>query len=343
MFLEVVSTKLINEQRLYICLILIPLVYIIWRKITSSPPRRRVIGYVKEIRTHPVKSCKPYHVKEIEVSSFGLEFDRQFALLNEYGTFVTLRKYPKFVLIDQEILGDEIRLRAEGMPDLRLPLKMTKKDGDHVADVTVWSITAEGVHVSQEADDWFAQVLNLEGCKLYCFPTDGPPRRTRDKGQYEVFENYDNTPNTMMYTDGSPVLILSQPSLVDLNDKYTEEDLSMDRFRPNIVLEGCKPYEEDTWGRIQIGDDVIMEGVYPSERCVAINVVPDKGAMSDKSILKYLNENRSGPDFTPHAHKLKGGLFGFNYGVRKTGFIKIGDPVYKLKELQTRSEFMKND
>ena len=50
--------------------------------------------------------------------------------------------------------------------------------------------------------------------------------------------------------------------------------------------------------------------------------------------------NRAGPKFTPHAHKLKGGLFGFNYGVRKTGFIKIGDPVYRLKELQTRSKFI---
>ena len=56
--------------------------------------------------------------------------------MNQYGTFVTLRKYPKFVLIDQEILGDEIRLRAKGMPDLRLPLNMQKKDGDHVTDLT---------------------------------------------------------------------------------------------------------------------------------------------------------------------------------------------------------------
>jgi len=61
---------------------------------------------------------------------------RQFALLNKHGTFVTLRRYPKFVLIKQEILEDEIRLTADGMNDLYLPLNMTKEDGDHIADVT---------------------------------------------------------------------------------------------------------------------------------------------------------------------------------------------------------------
>ena len=62
---------------------------------------------------------------------------RQFAVLNKYGTFVTLRKYPKFVLIKQEILEDQIRLTADGMEnDLYLPLHMKKEDGDHMADVT---------------------------------------------------------------------------------------------------------------------------------------------------------------------------------------------------------------
>ena len=61
---------------------------------------------------------------------------RQFALLNQYGTKVTLRKDHKLVLINQEILEDSICLKVEGMPDLYLPLTMKAKDGDHLADVT---------------------------------------------------------------------------------------------------------------------------------------------------------------------------------------------------------------
>ena len=56
--------------------------------------------------------------------------------MNQYGTFVTLRKHPKLVLIEQIILSDKLMLKAEGMPDLYLPITMTKKDGNYTADVT---------------------------------------------------------------------------------------------------------------------------------------------------------------------------------------------------------------
>ena len=71
-----VLARLTNNQYSYIFLLLLPFVYFIWRKITSLSSRKQIVGYVKEIRTHPVKSCKPYHVKEIEVNSLGLKFDR---------------------------------------------------------------------------------------------------------------------------------------------------------------------------------------------------------------------------------------------------------------------------
>lgn len=49
---------------------------------------------------------------------------------------MTLRKHPKLVLINHEILEDSICLKADGMPDLHLPLSMETKDGDHMTDVT---------------------------------------------------------------------------------------------------------------------------------------------------------------------------------------------------------------
>jgi len=48
----------------------------------------------------------------------------------------------------------------------------------------------------------------------------------------------------MMFPDGCPILIASEASLENLNEQYEEEELVMDRFRPNIVLSGCEPYAE---------------------------------------------------------------------------------------------------
>jgi len=39
------------------------------------------------------------------------------------------------------------------------------------------------VHVSNEVDQWFSEFLGLDGCKLYCLPTDGVPRYSENKQQ----------------------------------------------------------------------------------------------------------------------------------------------------------------
>lgn len=48
---------------------------------------------------------------------------------------------------------------------------------------SVWRITTKGVHVSDEADLWFAKYLGIEGCKLYCYPVDGAPRKSKLRPQ----------------------------------------------------------------------------------------------------------------------------------------------------------------
>lgn len=41
---------------------------------------------------------------------------------------------------------------------------------------SVFTRKTKGVHVSNEADQWFQKYLNIPGCQLFCLPSDGVPR-----------------------------------------------------------------------------------------------------------------------------------------------------------------------
>jgi uncharacterized protein YcbX len=296
---------------------------IIMYLLTMRREKKRLVGYVSGLRTHPVKSCRAVKVDNIEVNKLGILHDRQFVLVNEHGTFMTLRKHPRFVLIEPRVESDCILLEAPGMAPLKLPLHMKQQDGDHCSDVTVFRITMPGaVHVSDEADDWFSKYFGMEGCKLYSYPIDGTPRYAVDKGV--KVDNYRNDQDCLMFGDGCPLLILSNPSVHALN-KMIEETVTADRFRPNILVSKCNPFAEERWGLIEI-NDVRLQALYPSSRCVAINVDPITGVVNEK-ILEELNKVRPADGTYP---KITGCCFGMNYGVRRTGTIKIGDPIYAI-------------
>lgn len=56
-----------------------------------------------------------------------------------------------------------------------------------------------------------------------------------------------------------------QASLSDLNDKCPEE-ITMDRFRPNVVVSGAKAWDEDSWESLKIGS-LDFTATMPTGRC----------------------------------------------------------------------------
>ena len=58
----------------YVLIILMTITF--WLVKRSKSVKKQIVGYVSEIRTHPVKSAKPLHFNEIEVSPLGIQHDR---------------------------------------------------------------------------------------------------------------------------------------------------------------------------------------------------------------------------------------------------------------------------
>ena len=46
------------------------------------------------------------------------------------------------------------------------------------------------------------------------------------------------------FSDGFPILVISRASLADLNSRLPKA-LPMERFRPNLVIDGVGAYDED--------------------------------------------------------------------------------------------------
>ena len=66
-------------------------------------------------------------------------------------------------------------------------------------------------------------------------------------------------------------MIASRSSLEDLNRRIGSDFITMDNFRPNIVVKGCLAFDEDTWSYIKIGEEVLFRVVKPCERYVLNN------------------------------------------------------------------------
>jgi uncharacterized protein len=126
--------------------------------------------------------------------------------------------------------------------------------------------------------------------------------------------------------DVEPLTIVSQASVRELARLGGRGgDLDSRRFRINLEVEGCEPYEEDTWRgrRVRVGDAVLVV-LDPVARCVVTTQDPNTGT-KDFETLKVIARHRGRIDG-------RGGLpFGMYARVEEPGRVRVGDPVEPLE------------
>ena len=120
------------------------------------------------------------------------------------------------------------------------------------------------------------------------------------------------------FTDGYPWLVISEASLADLNARLPKP-LPMNRFRPNIVIDGCAAYDEDRMEELR-HDEVRFALVKSCTRCAITTTEQATGTRDGDEPLRTLRSYR-------FDRQLKGVLFGQNIialaGVGST--IAVGD------------------
>jgi len=278
---------------------------------------------ISELLIYPIKSLGAISVTETVVEGKGLRYDRRFMLVDPNGDFMTQRTNYQMALLDVAINETaELRVWHRHRPNdvLTLPLTIpTQTEGAEppreTIGVTIWdSSHVPALLVSAEADQWFSRVLE-KPCRLVYMP---------ETTHRDVDPAYAREQDAVSFADGYPYLLIGQASLDTLNQRL-EEPITMLRFRPNIVVAGSLPYEEDAWQQFRIGD-VEFFGVKPCARCVLTTIDPETGQKGREPL-------RTLATYRQWKHKI---LFGQNVlakptGALTVGTLRVGQPVNVLQ------------
>jgi len=234
-----------------------------------------------------------------------LPWDRRWMLVDDEGKFMTARQHPTLAMVETRFAGDVLQVNADDRQPLQLSLQPPDSE---TLKVTVWRDQCDALLAGKEADAWFSEYLGIS-CRLV---------QMTDDQVRGVDPGFGQPGDEVSFADGFPLLLLSEASLQDLNSRL-DEDVSMRRFRPNLVVDGEQPYAEDNWQRLRVGE-VEFAGVKNCSRCVFTTVDPDTGIKHpDKEPLRTLGSYRRRPE---------GGVcFGQNLIPRSGGVIHVGDAV----------------
>ncbi len=262
---------------------------------------------VSELLIYPIKSTAPIELQSSNLTKYGLEYDRRWALYGADGQVLTGRQHPKLLDIQCRITEDSCIVHYNHAEIVDLSNHI---DPSAVAEsVKIFSYDAYGSPVSIEVDDWFSNFIG-KPCRLLKVNTS----RIRP-----VLEKHGGLSGDIVaFADQAPILIISEGSLLDLNTRL-DKPILMNRFRPNIIVEGATAYAEDSWDIIKIGS-ISLRVIQQCERCIFTTIDPiTKKKDINKEPLTTLSKYRKGP---------RGGItFGVHAVPIDSGTIKVDDEV----------------
>ena len=261
--------------------------------------------HLKELHIYPIKSARGISLKTARLDARGLELDRRWMLVDENGSFLTQRKIPRLALLHVEVREGHLAVQTDGLQELTVPFR---PESGVARRVRVWEDTVDAFDAGDDAARWFTSMMG-RSCRLV---------HMADEAHRIADLRYARQESLVSFADAFPLHLSSQGSLDDLNSRLAEP-VTMDRFRPNLVIDGCSPYEEDTWERIQIGPTT-FHVAKPCARCA----VPTVDQVTGKRGVEPLR--------TLESYRTRNGKvhFGQNLIHEGKGPLRVGDPLTVL-------------
>ena len=310
------------------------------------------ISAITDIRIYPIKSCRGISLPSTILTPSGLTFDRRWMFVDAKHKFLTIRQKSQMTLINTAIDPDSeqlvITIGSDKDKQVKVPLHPNQEWLDENAKqiiVDIWEYETEAYAYT---DPFLLSIFKeFFGQKVHLVMKDPHyPRICGGNGSKKEL----GREATVNFPDVLPILIASESSLSELNERLTKQgqrEITYERFRPNIIIKGGEPWTEDSWKKVRINgsdkwastfsggylcnpDAIDIDVVARCARCQVPNVDPAT-AEKDKhqpwdTLMKYRRIDE-GIKFKP--------CFGMLSCPRSEGKVEVG---MKFEVLQTTSE-----
>lgn len=244
-------------------------------------------------------------------------------LVTKNGDMWTMKQNARLTLIRTSREANALRLDSSGMEPLRLPLDPVLEP-EKIVTVTVKMTPLPALDLGDKAAAWVCKVLQQDGLRLnYSAPSLAKRLACRVHKDWKTQIGPDDE---IAFQDFCHCMIMCESSMEVLN-KRLAKPLNCIPFRPNVMIEGTRPFDEDNWREVYFGDTTKVRYVDKCTRCLITTIDPDTGAKDqDDQPLKELKKFRCMDPYGPKP------CLGIYTVLVQEGKIKVGDPVYVVRQ-----------
>jgi uncharacterized protein len=214
---------------------------------------------------YPVKGCRRTALGVAELGPTGLAGDRGWMVTRPDGRFLSQRTHPALARLVPRLVAGGLELAYPGLA----PLTVGIEAAGERREVQVWDDRMTAVDAGASAAAWLSRAL---GEPVRLVRRSPETRRHADRrwvGERDV---------PVSFADGYPILVCTSASLAALNARLPVP-VPMERFRPNLVIDGLAPFAEDAISAVRIGA-LLLRFVKPCTRCTVPAIDQETGERS---------------------------------------------------------------
>ncbi|KAL4238383.1 hypothetical protein ACF0H5_003092 [Mactra antiquata] len=294
----------------------------------SGRGQREQVGTVSQVYLYPLKSGRELseQLNTVKLTKYGFYTngvgDRHW-LVTKNGDMWTMKQNARLTLIKTSIQDNQLRFDSDGMEPLLLPLNLDI-DPNSITTVTVILTPLPALDLGDKAAEWICKVLQQDGLRLnYSHPSLDKRLSCKVHMDWKTLIGKDDQ---IAFQDFCHCMIMCESSLNDLNSRL-DKKLNCISFRPNVMIKGTVPFDEDSWREIQFGNTTKVRYVDRCTRCLVVTIDPDTAVKDkDDQPMKELRKFRCMEPYGPKP------CMGIYTVVVTEGDINVGDPVYVVRK-----------